>query len=967
MLCIKAEGNQSQESFKQWATLIRKIAPEGSAIPRDYYEAKKLVQKLGLKAIKIDCCSNNCMLYRKDDAALTSCKFCEAPRFKPISDGGCKSKRVPVRRMHYLPLIPRLRRLYASMSSAPHMTWHIKNQRDDGVMTHPSHGEAWKSFDRIHSDFALEPRNIRLGLCSDGFTPNIQFSKPYSCWPVIVIPYNLPPGMCMKDPYLFLTCLIPGPNNPKANIDVFLGPLIDELNELWNPGVLTYDIVEKKNFVLKAALMWTINDFPAYGMLSGWMTQGRLSCPICMEDTKSFTLSHGGKASWFDCHRRFLPTNHPYRRNKNDFRKNKIESEEAPTRLSGLEIWQRVKGLGKISDNGKWIKSREYGITHNWTKQSVFWELPYWKDNLVRHCLDVMHIEKNVLDNIMNTVMDTDRTKDNEKARLDLAELCKRPDLHLRHVGDNCWSKPKAAYTLTSEQQQDVYRWVQQLRFPDGYASNLARCVSLSQGRFIGMKSHDCHIFMQCLLPTAFRELPTNIWKPLTELSQFFKDLCSTTLKVHDLEVMEQNIPIILCKLERIFPPGFFNVMEHLPIHLAYEARVCGPVQYRWMYPFERVIGAFKRTVKNRARVEGSICEAFLAKETSSFVSFYFEPHILSRRTRVGRNDDGEDTIKASLSIFNRPGRKVGKAKDHWLDERDKAAAHLHILLNESKVSPFYIKYKQHNQVMAPRVKGKGVKGHRSSHTTTAAAISTTSTSSGTSVVPDFQSGSLSQQPYLMVPNPGYTGLPPPSWPTPGCMGPPPPPPPPISIPPPLRNSNLLVDSETPGSSSTSPPSETASVPNSVTKERLVPDGKTSWLPFPPGSQKITEIIKKRYDKPYKKFGDVPLPTKKLWFKEWKSHFLIDDDDDEFFWRTFKYRTSKRFSQMMSDIREGVDTTHEWLIPAYKKVLERYWETDEKWKNIRKKARENRASLLGGSVHCGGSIPLSSTIERMVT
>ncbi|KAL4336965.1 hypothetical protein AHAS_Ahas12G0062900 [Arachis hypogaea] len=177
-----------------------------------------------------------------------------------------------------------------------------------------------------------------------------------------------------------------------------------------------------------------------------------------MEDTNPFTLSHGNKALWFDCHRRFLPTNHPYRRNKNDFRKNKIESEEAPTRLSGLEIWQRVKGLGKISNNEKWIKLREYGITHNWTKQSVFWELPYWKDNLVCHCLDVMHIEKNVLDNIMNTVMDTDRTKDNKKARLDLAELCKHPDLHLRHVGDNCWSKPKAAYTLTSEQQQDVYR-----------------------------------------------------------------------------------------------------------------------------------------------------------------------------------------------------------------------------------------------------------------------------------------------------------------------------------------------------------------------------------------------------------------------------------------------------------------------------------------------------------------------------
>jgi len=55
-----------------------------------------------------------------------------------------------------------------------------------------------------------------------------------------------------------------------------------------------------------------------------------------------------------------------------------------------------------------------------------------------------------------------------------------------------------------------------------------------------------------------------------------------------DLNRMEQNIPLILCKLEIIFPPGFFDSMEHLPIHLAYEAILGGPVQYRWMYPFER-------------------------------------------------------------------------------------------------------------------------------------------------------------------------------------------------------------------------------------------------------------------------------------------------------------------------------------------------------------------------------------------
>ena len=102
------------------------------------------------------------------------------------------------------------------------------------------------------------------------------------------------------------------------------------------------------------------------------------------------------------------------------------------------------------------------------------------------------------------------------------------------------------------------------------------------------MKSHDCHVFMERLLPIAFINLPDLLWRPITELSQFFRDLCAATLWESELVKMEQNIPLILCKLERIFPLGFFDCMEHLPIHLPYEARVGGPVQYRWMYPFER-------------------------------------------------------------------------------------------------------------------------------------------------------------------------------------------------------------------------------------------------------------------------------------------------------------------------------------------------------------------------------------------
>ena len=94
---------------------------------------------------------------------------------------------------------------------------------------------------------------------------------------------------------------------------------------------------------------------------------------------------------------------------------------------------------------------------------------------------------------------------------------------------------------------------------PNSYVSNLSKCVNVAQEKFFLYESHDCHVFMECLLPVALRELLDHIWRPLTKLSEYFRDLCSSTPRVDDLLVIEKNIPIILCKLERIFPPRFFD------------------------------------------------------------------------------------------------------------------------------------------------------------------------------------------------------------------------------------------------------------------------------------------------------------------------------------------------------------------------------------------------------------------------
>ncbi|XP_019266286.1 PREDICTED: uncharacterized protein LOC109243756 [Nicotiana attenuata] len=219
LLSIKSDSSISQAGMDSIIDLMNELNPNKIDLPKDFYTAKKLVSKLGLSSERIECSEKGCMLFYKDDATLENCKFCNQPRYKEVTNSKMKNK-VPVKPMHYLPFIPRLKRLYASMSSAPHMRWHYENRRPPGILCHPSDGEAWKHFDRVFPDFANEPRNIRLGLCAGGFTPFSVSAAPYSCWPVFVTPYNLPPELCMTSPYLFLTCIVPGPRNQKSLIDV---------------------------------------------------------------------------------------------------------------------------------------------------------------------------------------------------------------------------------------------------------------------------------------------------------------------------------------------------------------------------------------------------------------------------------------------------------------------------------------------------------------------------------------------------------------------------------------------------------------------------------------------------------------------------------------------------------------------------------------------------------------------------
>jgi hypothetical protein len=107
------------------------------------------------------------------------------------------------------------------------------------------------------------------------------------------IPYNLPPALCIKYEYMFLCLIIPGPDHPETNINVMLKPLIEELKHLWE-GVEPYDYDQKQKINLRVAYLWSVHDFRAYNIFSGWSCNELLTCLICMKGISCFRLKFGG-------------------------------------------------------------------------------------------------------------------------------------------------------------------------------------------------------------------------------------------------------------------------------------------------------------------------------------------------------------------------------------------------------------------------------------------------------------------------------------------------------------------------------------------------------------------------------------------------------------------------------------------------------------------------------------------------
>jgi hypothetical protein len=319
------------------------------------------------------------------------------------------------------------------------------------------------------------------------------------------------------------------------------------------------------------------------------------------------------------------------------------------------------------------------------------WDLEYWKNLKVRHNLDVMHIEKNICESLVGTILEIPgKTKDTPKARLDCSDLGIKENLQFIDEDDDC-EMPKARYSLAKTQKDAFCKFLEELKFPDGYASNISRCVSADGSKVQGLKTHDCHILLQRILAAGLRGLvDKDIYEAVAELGIFFKKLCSKTLNKDVLVKMKEEIVEILCKLEKIFPPALFDVMWHLSVHLPQEALLRGPVQYGWMYPVERRLYTLKRYVRNRARPVGSIAEAYIADECLTFCSKYLDD-VETRFNREPRNVGFSNEEGYGADVFGH-GVRFTSAPESVYDDGGLDEMGWYVLNNCSQVED-YIRY----------------------------------------------------------------------------------------------------------------------------------------------------------------------------------------------------------------------------------------------------------------------------------
>lgn len=473
ILNLQATFGWSDASVSALFQLMQKILPDGNCMPDSRADAKKLLSTIGMDYRCIHACPNDCILYDGEFEALHTCPKCGLNRYREDLQG----TQIPCKVVRHFPIIPRIRHMFRCKSIAAMMSWHKKGRSKDGILRVPADCNAWKHIEEQWSEFAKEPRHLRFGLATDGVNPYGLRSTKWSTWPVVLVNYNIPPWLCIKKGHLLLSLIIPGKRKPR-NLQVYMAPLLQELQMLWN-GI---DVVDNsrsgksKYFKLRAILMWTLHDYPGYGDVAGLSTSGHYACPPCgMSLTSRYSVDL--KKVVYEGHRKYFDEGCSKRRNVRDVKPTVWKAKD------WFEHWEKSDQMKASTSSSK--KKMNPGMK----TLNCFHSLPYWHNLLINHLLDPMHIFKNVSQLIWDHITGK---RDSIGCRKDLEKVNRMPHLWIDESGN----KPPAPWVLSKQEMTVVKAAIEKFRTPTGTMRSLSGCFTTDDD-LSGLKSHDWHKVLQ--------------------------------------------------------------------------------------------------------------------------------------------------------------------------------------------------------------------------------------------------------------------------------------------------------------------------------------------------------------------------------------------------------------------------------------------------------------------------------------
>jgi hypothetical protein len=174
LMAMKSKYNLSNQCYNDIVKLIIALIPTKHNMSKDLYQSKKIIVGLDMNYEKIDVCEKSYMLLWKEHKNDTECMHCSRSRYVNAvnEDRTSITIKVAVKHLHYMPITPRLKRLYLYEEIAKQMRLHKKGKCDSkssDIMSHPTNGETWQTLDHFDLQFARVPRSVYLGLSIDDF------------------------------------------------------------------------------------------------------------------------------------------------------------------------------------------------------------------------------------------------------------------------------------------------------------------------------------------------------------------------------------------------------------------------------------------------------------------------------------------------------------------------------------------------------------------------------------------------------------------------------------------------------------------------------------------------------------------------------------------------------------------------------------------------------------------------------